>query len=322
MPLTAFLFFSGMLLITFFSALLAGKKDFKTAFIIQSTGNAALILFLAADKYLGFSFFKGNSFIYWYFVLFFVEGLAVAVLFIFRYTDKILAGRSLAPDVKKLVGYSSVVFLSNVIYFLLYRIDYWFVEYYCDDKSLGNYVQVSKIGQLLITIPSTVSMVIFPYIAEKGKGGFLPELQLLSRVMLASFSIICLLAVLTGYWLFPFLLGHTFEQMYVPFLLLIPGILSLVSLYPYTFYYAGINMAKRNVTGSLVGLIIVVIADLLLIPRFGIKGAALASSIGYLCFQGYIMFWFKKDFHISLRQSFLLHSSDLARVLTLSNKRS
>lgn len=320
MPQVSLLFIGGMLLITFFSALLAGIKDFRTAYLIQAVGNVLLSVILVIKQYAEINFIDPESFIYCYFLFFLLEGAAVAVYFLYRHRKFVAFKTNLLSDIQKLVRYSSVIFISNVAYFLLYRIDYWFVEYYCDRNSLGNYIQVSKIAQLLILAPSTISIVVFPYIAAAGKGAFIKELQLLSRIILAVFFVICCLGAIAGYWLFPLLLGPTFSEMYLPFVLLIPGILSLASLYPYTAYYAGVDMAKRNLAGTLIALVVLIVADFLLIPQFGIKGAALASSIGYLCFQVYIMGWFKKDFSIKLADSFILKKQDLSKILMLKNK--
>jgi len=321
MSQVSLLFIGGMLLITFFSALLAGEKDFRTAYIIQVIGNVLLSGLLVANHFATSNFINKDSFIYFYFLFFLIEGAAVAVYFLYRHRKLVAVKTDLPGDIQKLIWYSSVIFISNVAYFLLYRIDYWVVEYYCDRNSLGNYIQVSKIAQLLILAPSTISIVVFPYIAAAGKGAFIKELQQLSRIILAVFFIICCLGAVAGYWLFPLLLGATFDQMYIPFLLLIPGILSLASLYPYTAYYAGVDMAKRNLAGTLIALLVLIVADFLLIPQFGIKGAALASSIGYLCFQFYIMGWFKKDFSINLADSFILKKRDIHKIVTLKNEK-
>lgn len=321
MSQVSLLFIGGMLLITFFSALLAGEKDFRTAYIIQVIGNVLLSGLLVANHFATSNFINKDSFIYFYFLFFLIEGATVAVYFLYRHRKLVAVKTDLPGDIQKLIRYSSVIFISNVAYFLLYRIDYWFVEYYCDRNSLGNYIQVSKIAQLLILAPSTISIVVFPYIAAAGKGAFIKELQQLSRIILAVFFIISCLGAVAGYWLFPLLLGATFDQMYIPFLLLIPGILSLASLYPYTAYYAGVDMAKRNLAGTLIALLVLIVADFLLIPQFGIKGAALASSIGYLCFQFYIMGCFKKDFSINLADSFILKKRDIHKIVTLKNEK-
>ena len=106
---------------------------------------------------------------------------------------------------------------------------------------------------------------------------------------------ICLILAFTGYWLFPIVFGPSFSNMYVPFLLLIPGILAISGLYPYTSYFAGQNRIRVNIAGSFLAFIFILVADYLFIPRYGINGAALISSIGYFIYYCYVFLVFKKE---------------------------
>ena len=56
---------------------------------------------------------------------------------------------------RKVVRYSSQAFIANTVFFLVYRVDYWFVERFCSSADLGNYVQVSKLVQLPDSLPPT-----------------------------------------------------------------------------------------------------------------------------------------------------------------------
>jgi O-antigen/teichoic acid export membrane protein len=100
--------------------------------------------------------------------------------------------------------------------------------------------------------------------------------------------------------------------MYQPFLLLIPGILSLSGLFTLTAYFAGSDQQKINITGAVYSLIVILIGDIIFIPRYGINAAALISSIGYIVYQGYIVLVFKKEFNTSLSKFFMIQLSDFS----------
>ena len=57
---------------------------------------------------------------------------------------------------------------ANIVFFLVYRVDYLFVNAspVCTAADLGNYIQVSKLGQLLLIIPQIIASVIFPRTAS------------------------------------------------------------------------------------------------------------------------------------------------------------
>ena len=99
-------------------------------------------------------------------------------------------------------------------------------------------------------------------------------LPVLARAIIVFYIILLGLLAITGQWLFPWVYGETFERMYLPFLLLMPGILSLSTIALLTAYNSGKNKMAINMKGSLIGLVIIIAGDWLLIPRYGIAAAA------------------------------------------------
>jgi O-antigen/teichoic acid export membrane protein len=97
----------------------------------------------------------------------------------------------------------------------------------------------------------------------------------------AGLAVGCLLVIGFGFWLIPAVFGAAFSQAYLPAVALLPGMLAVglwkvlnAYLFARGFDYAGTLTAG---IGAAAGLAL----DLLLIPRFGIVGAAIAASIGY-----------------------------------------
>ena len=98
--------------------------------------------------------------------------------------------------------------------------------------------------------------------------------------------------------------------MYQAFLFLIPGILSLSGLFILTAYYAGKNRVRVNIYGALLALAVVLVGDIIFIPRYGINAAALTSSIGYIVYQAYVLWMFRKEYQTSLTGFFIVRFSD------------
>jgi len=82
--------------------------------------------------------------------------------------------------------------------------------------------------------------------------------------------------------------------MYMPMLILLPGVLFLSVLSLLSAYFAGIHRPDVNAKGALAGLAVIVIGDALIIPRYHIAGAAAVSSAGYLVCMLYSWMEFKK----------------------------
>jgi O-antigen/teichoic acid export membrane protein len=174
--------------------------------------------------------------------------------------------------------------------FLMYRIDYWFVNQYCSATDLGNYIQACKIAQLFFVIPSILAGVVFPMTASGRKVEINEKIQVLSRGMIFVYGAACVGLVSISYWLFPFVFGKTFNNMFWPFLLLVPAILSYSVIHLLAAYFGGKKVLSVGFWGNVLTLALIIIGDRLFIPLYGIKAAAIVSSTGYvflLCFMIY-----------------------------------
>ena len=247
-----------------------------------------------------------------------LQGVLVAIAAKLTYVPGSKLHLLSVADFGKLLRYCSLAFLGNVIYFFLYRIDYWFVEKYCTPAELGNYIQVSKLGHLFFILPTILASAVFPLTAGGKKEDVIHMLMLLLRIIFTGYLLCCGLLALTGRWLFPFVFGESFSDMYQPFLLLIPGILSLSGLFVVTAYFAGRDKVRTNITGSIYALAVILAGDIIFIPRYGILAAALVSSVGYIVFQVYIITEFRKESAVPLGRLFLLRASDIREIKSMA----
>jgi O-antigen/teichoic acid export membrane protein len=77
----------------------------------------------------------------------------------------------------------------------------------------------------------------------------------------------------------------------------------------------------ENIKGSLLALIVIISGDLLLVPLWGISGAALVSSAGYIAYEVYILWQFKKEYGIKLKDCFIIKKEDWQQLrLLVKNK--
>jgi O-antigen/teichoic acid export membrane protein len=98
--------------------------------------------------------------------------------------------------------------------------------------------------------------------------------------------------IITGPYLFPFIFGESFDQMYLIFIVYVPGIFALSVLAIISTYLAGANAVGINLLTAFVALVIVCAGNYLLIPVYGIKAAAAVSALAYLCCAGAAVFFF------------------------------
>ncbi len=311
---SAVTFIFGNLLTTYCSGFFYARNNFITPNLINLISTICLIMLIPYNGRSIIPYINNENYFYIYFSSFFIQGICVAIAAKLKYIKNGFLHFLSIAEFRLLFRYCVMAFAGNIIYFLLYRIDYLFVEKYCTTEQLGNYIQVSKLGHLFFIMPTILAGAVFPMTAGGQKSGINHLLTLLSRSIFFLYLVVCIILGLVGQWLFPFVFGESFSQMYQPFLLLMPGILSLSGLFTLTAYFAGKNKIRINIIGSVYALIIILIGDIIFIPHYGINAAALISSIGYMVYQGYIIIMFKKEFQTTLSQLFIIKSSDIKKI--------
>jgi O-antigen/teichoic acid export membrane protein len=308
--LSAVCFITGNLLITYCSGFFYADNNFRTPNIIIVSGTVLSILLIPYNGRSIIPAVSNENYFYIYFSVFLAQGIAMAVAAGFKYVKHWSFSLPGADQLGKLFRYCLMAFTGNLVFFLLYRVDYLFVEKYCTATQLGNYIQVSKLVHLFFILPTILASAVFPITAGAQKENVHSLLALLSRLIFLLYSAACILLALTGKWLFPVVFGESFTEMYQPFLWLIPGILALSGLFTITAYFAGKNRIKLNIYGALIALVVILAGDMLFIPRYGLIAAAMVSSVGYIVYQVYIISAFRKEAGIPVADFFIFKRSD------------
>ncbi|MEO6730273.1 MAG: polysaccharide biosynthesis C-terminal domain-containing protein [Ferruginibacter sp.] len=228
----------------------------------------------------------------------FVTALPAVVFVACLYFRSIRFGVS-RPDnywLKKIASFSLQSFVNNMFYALLLRCDYWLVNYYSTDNDLGNYLQATKLTQIILLVPTLASFSLFPLITSHIHQSKKIDTKLLKLVSIYFYIgvVMCTGVIAVGYWVFPLLYGQGFSKMYLCFVLLSPGVLMLAAAFPIATFFSGKNQIRLRVIALFFSIVLLVVLDLLLIPRFNIYGAAIAGTVAYSFYFFYLLFQFKK----------------------------
>lgn len=306
-PVYLVLFCCGTLLSTYFSALSYARLDFMTPNMLSILNSIGLLWVLTMND--------GQGFTEWYLLSFGIQGSLIMLFFYLKKGRRQTGALEGGNELKAFIKYVATCYLLNVLFFIMHRVDYYFLYRFSNPSELGNYIQVSKIAQVLFTLCAMTATVVAPVTARQDMLYLKEKVMILSRSLFSVLIACCLFLLLTGNFLFPFIFGKDFSLMYRPFLLLTPGILFLGSLFPVNAYYSGQNRLGINVRATLLALTVIVIGDWLLIPRFGSPGAAIVSSVGYICYQGYIFSVFKKETGATYSNLLMIQRSDIRWLL-------
>jgi O-antigen/teichoic acid export membrane protein len=259
-----------------------------------------------------------------YFFIFPVAGIILLFAFLITNRKEGAIGFPSLVSSKKFLRYSLTALAANVIFFLVYRIDYLFVKAspVCSDADLGNYIQVSKLGQMMLIVPQIIASVVFPRTASGIERTRLSNsIMVMARLFSQVFLFVFVIVMLFGQYLFTYIFGETFDKMKLPMLLIIPGIFSLSVLALLSAYFAGVDKVKINVHGAILGLIAMVVGDFLFVPRYGIVAAAIISTISYTVNVGYALYNFNKDHDIHFFDFFRWRKEDYYWMRTLLERK-
>ena len=211
--------------------------------------------------------------------------------------------------IKKLFYYSVLNFIITVLFFLILRTDLYFVEKYCTKVELANYLQASKIGQILLIFPGLIAGVIFPYTIDDSKA-LAVKVASLCRILTFLYIIILCVFLLIGQYVFTWILGYDFNLIYKIFSILFFGIYCLSISLLLISYFVGINKQFIVTWSFMAILLIILIANYLLVLEFGYLAAAIIFSVAN--FVGVIILFntFKRETAIKFKQIFIVRFRD------------
>ncbi len=172
-------------------------------------------------------------------------------------------------------------YIGNVLQFFNYRLDAFLVNAFLGPAGVGIYSVSVSLAEMLWYLPNAVSFVIFPRAARtrpKEMNAFTPRVF---RATLGLTALGGLALALLGPALIRLIYGPAFASAFLPLLALLPGVVLLGGAKVLTNEIAGRGHPLYNSLASALGLVLTVGLDLYLIPRWGVLGAAVASSIAY-----------------------------------------
>lgn len=225
-------------------------------------------------------------------------------------------GEFVAPHVgRQMLSLGLKAYVANVLQFLNYRLDYWLVGLFTGFGALGVYSLASSLGQLLWLLPRSVAMVLLPVFASGERRDMERQAQL-GRVVLWTTLAVGVVGGGLAPLAIPLFYGHEFAAASLAVRVLLVGCV------PYTLSIvlasglAARGLQSVNAKASFWGFTATLVLDLLLIPRFGVLGAAAASSLSYLVTTGYVLVRFSAAFGIPVRRLVLPRREDAGAAWT------
>lgn len=215
------------------------------------------------------------------------------------------------------LSYGLKSYLQNLVGHLTYRLDIYLMALFIDSRDVAFYSIAVSIAELAWYIPNSVGIVLFPKLSNEVEERIHP---LTAEVCRHTF-VVTLLAtagvIIAGIIGIPLLYGVEYRPSILPLLALGPGIV-VMSLYKVlTRNFSSRNRQQVSVIIALSGLALNIVLNLLLIPRLGAIGAALASSCAYTVMSVALLIVFQRESQLTWRQIALPRQDDWKRYTQL-----
>ena len=107
-----------------------------------------------------------------------------------------------------------------------------------------------------------------------------------------------LLAILSN-WFIPILYGEDYIDSIIPFIILLPGVVAWGIESIYAIFFASVKSFKYSLITTTITFFVNVFLNSCLLGRYGIKGAAVASTISYI----FALICMIASFHMYIRKN-------------------
>lgn len=213
-----------------------------------------------------------------------------------HFTFKLHTAKSLLKDSWPLI-------LSGLVIMIYMRIDQVMIKEMLNAEAVGQYAAAVRISEAWYFIPMVISNSLFPAIVNAKKQSeelYYARLQRLYDLMVWMSITIALPMTFLSNWVVNLLYGSAYGQ---------AGSVLMIHIWAGVFVSLGLSFGKyllvENYTNkyfnrTLIGAVANIILNYFLIPRYGIKGAAIATLIGqFIANYGYD--FFDKDLYRQLK---------------------
>ncbi|MFC4558016.1 flippase [Virgibacillus kekensis] len=294
----------------FLQSIFQAKQDFTAFNSVLILGQGSILIFVTIflvlfDLGLGFALLS-------YGLGQLVALITVLYLLKKKYGLWINKGKFSKQHYKNSIKYGLKSHLSNIMSFLNYRLDILLIGFFLNATSVGFYTIAVSIAEKLWILSKSISAVLFPRIASSNDEDDKNNItSMVSRMVFAISAVGGVVLFFISGFLIELLFGNEYGASIEPFKILLPGIVlgSMARLISNDI--AGRGKPEINMYTSICMVITNVILNILLIPKYGIEGAAYATTVTYTVNWIIKVIIFKRLTGLKLNSFILVNQKDL-----------
>lgn len=202
----------------------------------------------------------------------------------------------------ELIKYAFRSYLSCLAVALVLKIDIFMLKRYVSDEQLGLYSLAVNLAELFYMVSSSIVLVVFPKfssIADFGEKAVYMK-RLLKGMFFISVPVLLAFAFIAPIFI-KFFYGVDYAYSSYSLRILLPGIFFWTYYNYFSVFFASENKFIHTIWIPIVATALNVFLNYFLIPRFGINGAAVASTITYFSSCLLIAFCYINHYNAKMR---------------------
>jgi O-antigen/teichoic acid export membrane protein len=242
--------------------------------------------------------------------------------YIGREVSKIKQSRKARVDLqlfKAMLRYGVKFYVSIMAAAIIFRVDVLMVNRFRGAAEAGVYAVASQFSFLLLMLPGVIATLLFPRVASSPDktGEFAVRLTRHTTMIML---ILCSGAVAMSFVL-PLIYGAPFADATVQLLMLLPGIFFMGLESVLVQHFTGTGLPRAIPVFWLITLVFNVGLNLVVVPTFGGRGAAVTSSLTYALIFTLVAVYFCRQTKRGPGEIFLWRSDDLRTLRRMAGAR-
>jgi len=189
----------------------------------------------------------------------------------------------------------------------------YLLAFFLTPAQVAFYGVATSLAEVAWYIPNSVGVVLFPRLSNTPMEQVHQITAKVCRNTLAITGLIVMGMLAVSWLLVPLVYGGAYRATVPPLLILLPGVLSMSLYKVLSRNFTSRNQQQVSILALSVALTLNAMLDLLLIPQWGVVGAAIASTVGYTAAGVVLLTFFLHDSRLPWQEILLPSWSELIR---------
>ncbi len=212
---------------------------------------------------------------------------------------------------KEQIRYGMQGQIANLAALFNYRLDQFLVAAFVSRAGVGHYSVAVGLGESVWWLSSSVALVLMPRLTRMDPERAAEMTPVVARnTLLISTGASVALSIVSPIAI-RLLFGREFDAAVWPMVLLMPGIVAASATRVLGSYLFSQGRVIYNTYATFIALGVTITLDMALIPWLEVEGAAIASSIAYVCALAATLFWYARVSGGSIREALLFQPEDV-----------